>query len=288
MARSKADARPTRDNTTRSGIQLSTTRIPRQSILSSLQTPDTVDASQRRRSIASTTTPPRQIGEKGVTRTFYGQAIPKNRFHILVKKYRKHGVFAPVTSRELQGLTGLSLKERAVYIGFRKEGETFSRSKLTEKDPGFLYLCIPLMLAGGDLSPRSSLNLLSNVAILVHKSPRMLELYESIDKETPEDVPEELDNQKKNERTPPLYESNPDNEEDPDRPKGTADEQMTAYGIRNRDVESILKPLKEVENKTFQAVDDSTIIAAKQRIMSEGNSSSTRTRLKLVTLVHLH
>lgn len=38
---------------------------------------------------------------------------------------------------------------------------------------------------------------------------------------------------------------------------------MTAYGIRHRDVESILKPLKEVENKIFQAVDDSTIVAAK-------------------------
>lgn len=87
-----------------------------------------------------------------------------------MKKYRKHGVFAPVTSQELQGLTGLSLKERAVYIGFRKERETFNHSKVTKKDPEFLSLWIPPMLAEGDLSPRSFLNLLSNVAVLVHKS----------------------------------------------------------------------------------------------------------------------
>lgn len=224
------------------------------------------------------TTSPREIGEKGMTPTIFGQAVPKDRFFVLVKKHRKHGVFVPVTSRELQGLEGLGEAERYAYIGFRKEGEVFDRNKLTEKDPQYLAKWDPLMLAEGDLDPFSfanlsyptslywSSNLLRAGCLTNLSTQRVLELFEEIDQVTPEqDLSSEMEELKDQENAFifQLHESTASGEEDPDRPKGTANEQIAAYSARHRDVESVLKPLKEVEDKIFQAVDDSTINAAK-------------------------
>jgi hypothetical protein len=54
--------------------------------------------------------------------------------------------------------------------------------------------------------------------------------------------------------------------DDPDRPKGTAEEQHKAYSIRNTDLLSAIRAQKETEDKFFRYVDGFTLRTAQTEI----------------------
>ncbi|KAH6863175.1 hypothetical protein B0T12DRAFT_478513 [Alternaria alternata] len=195
-----------------------------------------------------TTDPNGRVGDDDVTATIFGQAVSKARFHILLEKHPKHGVFAPIGSRGLKGLQGLSEMERHCRVGFRKAEENFDRDKLTAGDPEFLSLHDPVELRQGvldrwsflDLSYRTSLYWSSNIQFKGYltrsDTRRVLELSASNDKD------------------------------DPDRPKGTAEEQKRAFTKRNMENASVVQDLVKTEKKLFKDVDDATLSAAQAEI----------------------
>jgi hypothetical protein len=269
----------------------------------------------------STTDPNGSIGDDSITPTLFGQAVSKDRFHVLLKKLPKHGVFAPIASRGSKGLQGLSELERRSRIGFLKKGEPFDRSRLTEGAPEFLSCHDPLELEKGDLDPWSFMDLSyptsvswsSNIrwkGYLTRSSTcRALELYENsrpadsepgneatlitptTDKDAtsrdmsrsgPEPLEEDISFPSALEelvkqgdyKEPTLDKPTSDGEDDPDRPKGTAEEQRKAYSLRNTDISSVLRDQIATENKLFRDVEDITTLTA------EAERHARRTQLE--------
>ena len=261
-----------------------------------------------------TTDPNSRVGDDDVTATIFGQAVSKARFHILLEKHPKHGVFAPIGSRGLKGLQGLSETERRCRVGFRKAKENFNRDRLTAGDPEFLSLHDPVELRQGvldrwsflDLSYRTSLYWSSNIQFKGYltrsDTRRVLELYDSLRRVSPdssnraEPLTSPADNdtatrpllplspeyvrQDINLRSAAFYEvagqadyeqptldkSASNDKDDPDRPKGTAEEQKRAFTKRNMENASVVQDLVKTEKKLFKDVDDATLGAAQAEI----------------------
>lgn len=260
-----------------------------------------------------TTDPNSRVGDDSITATMFGKAVSKDRFHILLEKHPKHGVFAPIGSRGSKGLQGLSETERLCRVGFRKAGEHFDRDRLTDEDPEFLSLNAPVELAQGvldrwsflDLSYRTSLYWSSNIRFrgYLHRSDtrRVLELCESMSRvnlassngATPSisppdrnavtrpDSPRSADSIEQDiDLGPVLWEMTGQNDyeqstfdkpdlddnDDPDRPKGTAEEQKRAFTKRNTEVASVVQDLVRAEEKLFKDVNDATLLAAQAEI----------------------
>lgn len=260
-----------------------------------------------------TTDPNSRVGDDSITATMFGKAVSKDRFHILLEKHPKHGVFAPIGSRGSKGLQGLSETERLCRVGFRKAGEHFDRDRLTDEDPEFLSLNAPVELAQGvldrwsflDLSYRTSLYWSSNIRFrgYLHRSDtrRVLELCESMSRvnlassngATPSisppdrnavtrpDSPRSADSIEQDIDLGPVlwemtgrndYEQSTfdkpdlDDNDDPDRPKGTAEEQKRAFTKRNTEVASVVQDLVRAEEKLFKDVNDATLLAAQAEI----------------------
>jgi hypothetical protein len=57
-----------------------------------------------------------------------------------------------------------------------------------------------------------------------------------------------------------------DDNDDPDRPKGTAEEQKRAFTKRNTEVASVVQDLVRAEEKLFKDVNDATLLAAQAEI----------------------
>ena len=247
----------------------------------------------------ATTNISHNIGDHAVTPTVYGMMICKFRYFVLLEKHPKHGVFAPITSHEEKGLKGLSRLERQTHFGFRKEGEPFDRSRLTEGDPEYLSLNDPLELRNGVLDPESfadlsyptSLYWSSNISwkgcLNDTSTQRVLEAYESMRTSTTEPANETGPPESfiENEATPgtdsrPILEPseqidnlwgvgghelstpNTNGENDPDPPKGTAEEQKAAFVRRQSDITTALRPQKQIEEILVREIESATLVAA--------------------------
>ncbi|KAL1801566.1 hypothetical protein ACET3X_001908 [Alternaria dauci] len=205
-----------------------------------------------------TTDPNGRVGDDDITATIFGQAVSKSRFHILLEKHPKHGIFAPIGSRGSKGLQGLSKMEQLCRVGFRKADEHFDRDRLTENDPEFLSLHDPVELKQGFMDPWSFLDL----SYLNEKAAT---------KSVGQDVSlrsaafDELAGIGDYDE-PTFDKPTSDDPDDPDRPKGTAEEQKEAYSRRNMKVASALRDQVKTEKKLFQDVDDATLFAAQAEI----------------------
>ena len=240
-----------------------------------------------------------KIGDHAVTPTVYGMMICKFCYFVLLEKHTKHGVFAPVTSHEENGLKGLSRLERQAHFGFRKEGDHFDRSRLTEGDPEYLSLNDPLELRNGVLDPESFANLsyptsLYWSSIISWKgclndtsTRRVLEACESMRTSATEPADETGPPGPfiENEATPgadlhPILEPseqidhlwgdgghelstpNTNGENDPDQPKGTAEEQKAAFDRRQSDITTALRPQVQIEESLVREIESATLLVA--------------------------
>ena len=250
----------------------------------------------------STTNTNHSFGLNGTTPSYHGMKISKFRYHILVKKHPKHGVFAPISSREKKGLEDLSEAERLTRVGFCNEGETFNRAELTEDDSEFLSLNDPLELHKGSLDPGSfadlsyptslywSSNLIVKGYLKDSSTRRVLDMFERTCITTTEPVEENgtstitvgdghtstTDRQSISEplkemealaggthfEAPSLDDRTADGENDTDKPKGTANEQKAAFDRRQSVISSALRPQKEIEESLVREIENATLLAA--------------------------
>jgi hypothetical protein len=250
----------------------------------------------------TTTNMNHNVEDYGVTSTVYGLMIVKARYHILLRKYTKHGVFAPVTTRQAKGLKDLSEEERLTRIGFRKEGERFDRDSLTEEDHEFLSLHDPLELKEGVLNPGSfvdlsyptslywSSDIVWEGCLTDSNTRRALEVYwniysigpkhvneiESSDKTSADEAritadprPEAEPLQQMQDLAENAYfdgstpdEQTSDHDDDPDRPKQTVEQIAAAYSSRWWTVTSALCYQKGTEEELFQEADEITLLEA--------------------------